>query len=130
MKKRLAVLGGNGTAHPISKICAMLLIGIGLSLGAVSVHADGNRSGGNNSGSNSGNNGGGNDHGGNNNGPSPTPKPPKPSPTPKPGTCAVCDHEGGKNKDKQIACKDVDEYLREHPTSTRGPCTPTPVTNR
>src|ERR1700736_5822474 len=127
MKKRLAVLGGNGTAHPISKICATLLIGIGLSLGAVSVHADGNRSGGSD---HSGNNNGGNDHGGNNNGgddhggnpsptpkqspPSPTPKPPKPSPTPKPGTCAVCDHQGGKNIDRQIACKDVDEYLREH----------------
>src|SRR6202022_815693 len=105
MKKRLAVLGGNGTAHPISKICAMLLIGIGLSLGAVSVHADGNRSGGSD---HSGNNNGGNNNGGDDHGgkpsptpkqspPSPTPKPPKPSPTPKPGTCAVCDHQGGKN---------------------------------
>ena len=63
--------------------------------------------------------------------PSPTPKPtPKPSPSPTPrGKCAVCDHVGGKNIDRQIDCKDVDEYLREHPTSTRGPCNVTPVTN-
>src|SRR4030081_3822918 len=102
MKKRLAVLGGNGTAHPISKICATLLIGIGLSLSAFSVHADGNRSGGNTNGEN--NNGGNPSPTPKQPPPSPTPKPPKPSPTPK-GTCAVCDHQGGKNIDRQINCK-------------------------
>ncbi|HEY4283573.1 MAG TPA: hypothetical protein VGM62_10960 [Chthoniobacterales bacterium] len=61
--------------------------------------------------------------------PSPTPKPPKPTPTPKPGKCEVCDHMKGKNKDKEIPCDKVDQYLEDHPNSTRGPCNVTPVTN-
>lgn len=61
--------------------------------------------------------------------PSPTPKPPKPSPTPKPGKCIVCERKGNKAKDKQIKCDEVDKFLADHPGSTRGPCSATPVTN-
>jgi len=61
--------------------------------------------------------------------PSPTPKPPKPSPTPKPDKCVVCDRSGNKPKEKQIKCDEVDKYLADHPGSTRGPCSVTPVTN-
>ena len=62
--------------------------------------------------------------------PSPTPKPPNPSPTPKPGKCIVCDHDKGKDTEKQIDCDKVDAFLAEHPQDTRGACVPTPVTNR
>lgn len=63
--------------------------------------------------------------------PSPTPKPPNPSPTPKPpgGKCTVCDHDKGKDTEKQVDCDKVDAFLAEHPQDTRGPCQPTPVTN-
>src|ERR1700719_2714372 len=103
MKKQVSVSTGKRTAHPISKICAVLLVGIGLSMGGVSIYADSSpkpsptpkpakpsptpkppK-------------------------PSPTPKPPKPSPTPKPGQCVVCDHDGGKAHDHPIDCKDIDK---------------------
>ena len=124
MKIRLAVLNGKRTAQ----LCATLLVGIGLSLGVTSAQAQDAK-------------------------PSPpvkasptpkppkptptpkppkptpTPKPPKPTPTPKPGKCVVCDHAGGKPKEKQIPCDQVDKYLADHPDATRGPCVPTPVTN-
>src|SRR5262249_12557636 len=93
----------------ISRICATVLVGIGLSLGVASMQADSKPS------------------------PTPkqtkptptpkppkptptpkppkptpTPKPPKPTPTPKPGQCQVCDHSGGKPNTKNIPCDQVD----------------------
>lgn len=40
-------------------------------------------------------------------------------------TCIVC-HNG---QEVQIACSDLQSYLRSHPGDTAGPCQPTPVTN-
>ena len=60
--------------------------------------------------------------------PSPTPKP-QPSPTPTPGKCTICHHDKGKDTNVQIDCAKVDNYLRDHPKDSRGPCQPTPVTN-
>ena len=39
--------------------------------------------------------------------------------------CIVC-HNG---TEIQIACSDLDNYLRSHPGDTAGPCVPTPTTN-
>src|SRR4029077_2516170 len=54
--------------------------------------------------------------------PTPTPKPPQPTPTPKPGQSVVCDHDGNKAHEHFIPCDQVDKYLQDHPTSTRGSC--------
>jgi len=127
MKKRLAIL------NPITKISATLLIAIGLTLGTASTWADGPKQS-------------PTPKQGDTKPsptpkpskpsptpkppkPSPTPKPPKPTPTPKPGQCAVCEHKDGKNKDKSVPCDKVDDFLRDHPDATRGPCNVTPVTN-
>jgi hypothetical protein len=40
--------------------------------------------------------------------------------------CIVC-HNGS---EIQVACDDVEEFLRNHPGDTRGPCVPTPSANR
>ena|ERR1700682_253726 len=108
MKKLITVSTWRSLVAQFVKVMLVLLVGAGLSIGFWSVTAIGAPK------------------------PSPTPKPtqtPKPSPTPKEGKCTVCDHHKDKDKDKQINCKDVDKYLRDHPDSTRGPCQPTPVTN-
>ena len=136
MKKRFAVL--NVKVQLISRICAALFVCIGLSLGGASVQAQTSAA-----------------RARTQDGakpsptpkptqppkpdkpsptpkppkPSPTPKPPKPTPTPKPGKCVVCEHKDGKNKEKNIDCDKVDDYLQSHPDATRGPCVPTPVTN-
>ena len=39
--------------------------------------------------------------------------------------CLVC-HNG---QEVQVACSDLENYLRNHPGDTAGPCQPTPVTN-
>lgn len=39
--------------------------------------------------------------------------------------CVVC-HNGS---EIQIACSDLDQFLRDHPGDTAGPCVPTPVAN-
>jgi hypothetical protein len=39
--------------------------------------------------------------------------------------CIVC-HNG---TEVQVACSNLDSYLKSHPGDTAGPCAPTPVTN-
>jgi hypothetical protein len=168
MKTGISLSSQKQIARHTVKFCAVLFVGIGLSLGSVTTYADQQKSqghgnsgsqGGNNS-NNSGNSGNNDNNNNNQSGqggsgghpsptprttatpgkpsptprkPSPTPKPtprPKPSPTPKPGSCTVCEREGGKARNIQIPCDQVDRYLREHPSASRGSCNVTPVTNR
>src|SRR5690349_17564895 len=99
----------------ITKICATLLLAVGLCLGGVSIQAEDSKPSPTPKTSPTPK-----DHKPSPTPkpqkPSPTPKPPKPTPTPKPGKCVVCEHEGGKNRDKQVDCNKVDEFLSSHPS--------------
>jgi hypothetical protein len=123
MKKLLAILIDRWTPARILRGSAVLLLGAGLCLGFWSIEANAQSQAITRSNTMANPSPTPKSHK-----PSPTPKP-KPSPSPKPGKCTVCDHDKGKDREKQIDCDKVDEYLAEHPHATRGPCQPTPVTN-